>query len=276
MVKISASACILSPIPENINIGPFAQVEIDVQLGTNITLDAFCHVYSGVTLGTGVHLFDGALIGNKPQDLKYQGEVTQTFIGAGTQIREYVTVNKGTRATGFTKVGIDCLLMAYTHVAHDCVIGDRVVLANAVQMGGHVRIGSDTVISGLTGIHQFVTIGIGCFVGGGLRVDKDLLPFTKALGEPLRYAGINEMGLRKLGYGTNEAAILKLLYRYLFAQGKIKTLLEINTLAVDHSWQGLPKTLLQIIVDFLGEQKRIILMRENYIPERIKGSDDSL
>jgi UDP-N-acetylglucosamine acyltransferase len=206
-------------LPDDVEVGPFALVDEDVTIGRGVRVGPFCHLYPGTRLGDNVSLSDGAVIGNKPQDLKYQGETTFVEIGAGTELREYVTVNRGTRATGRTRVGSNCLLMAYVHVAHDCDIGDRVVVANGVQMGGHVRIGDGAVISGMTGIHQFVAVGAGAFIGGALRVDKDVPPFSKALGDPLRWAGINEMGLARLGYGEAERKALKDFYRRLFELG---------------------------------------------------------
>src|SRR5690606_37353908 len=196
----------------DLEVGPYALVDEDVALAPGVLIGPFCHVYPGVRLEAGVRLEDGVIVGNSPQDLKYRGERTGTLIGAGSHVREYVTVNRGTSASGWTLVGRQCLIMAYAHVAHDCVIGDRAVIANRVQMGGHVQVGAAAVVSGMTGVHQYVVIGPGAFIGGGLRVDKDILPFTKALGEPLRYAGINEMGLEKLGLEADAGAALKACY----------------------------------------------------------------
>jgi UDP-N-acetylglucosamine acyltransferase len=215
-------------LPDDVEAGPFALIDEDVTLGRGVRLGPFCHLYPGTRLGDGVSAADGAVIGNKPQDLKYQGEKTFVEIGEGTELREYVTVNRGTRATGRTRVGANCLLMAYVHVAHDCELGDRVVVANGVQMGGHVRIGDGAVISGMTGIHQFVSIGAGAFVGGALRVDKDVPPFSKALGDPLCWAGLNEMGLSRLGYGEGERKALKDFYRRLFDGGVAEGLRELE------------------------------------------------
>lgn len=225
-------------LPDDVEIGPFALVDEDVSVGRGARLGPFSHLYPGTRLGAGVVVGDGAVIGNKPQDLKYQGEKTIVEIGAGTELREYVTVNRGTRATGRTRLGSQCLLMAYVHVAHDCDIGDRVVIANGVQMGGHVRIGAGAVISGMTGIHQFVSIGAGAFVGGALRVDKDVPPFSKALGDPLCWAGLNEMGLARLGYGESERKALKEFYRRLFSLGVAEGSRDIESAA-----EGLPEEL---------------------------------
>jgi UDP-N-acetylglucosamine acyltransferase len=206
--------------PSDLEVGPYAVLDEGVTLAPGVRIGAFCHVYPGVRLEADVYLADGVILGNEPQDLKYRGEKTEVHIGTGTRLREYVTVNRGTAAFGRTVIGSHCLIMAYSHVAHDCVIGNQVIVANGVQMGGHVHIGDAAVISGMTGIHQFVTIGPGAFIGGGLRVDKDILPFSKALGDPLRWAGLNEMGMARLGLPAVAGAALKSFYRDLFAQGK--------------------------------------------------------
>lgn len=207
-------------LPPELEVGPYAILDEDVTLSPGISIGPFCHLYPGVRLDAGVSLSDGVILGNAPQDLKYRGEKTEVHIGSGTSLREYVTVNRGTAAFGRTIIGKDCLIMAYSHVAHDCILGNQVIIANGVQMGGHVKIGDAAVISGLTGIHQFVTIGTGAFIGGGLRVDKDILPFTKALGDPLRYAGLNEMGLTKAGLPAVSGRLLKAFYRVLSAEGQ--------------------------------------------------------
>ncbi len=206
-------------LPLDLVVGPYAILEEGVRLGDRVRIGPFAHLYSGVQLGDDVNLFEGVVLGSQPQDLKYRGEETAVVIGPRTILREYVTVNRGTAASGSTCIGQDSLIMAYSHVAHDCRIGDFVILANGVQMGGHVSIGSHSVLSGMTGIHQFVTIGPGVFVGGCLRVDKDIPPYSKAMGDPLSWAGVNEIGLRKRGYGSVERGIIKNFYRQLFQNG---------------------------------------------------------
>ncbi len=204
----------------DVHIGPFTVVDKGVSLGENVMISSHCHLKSGTVLNEGVELNTGVVIGSDPQDLKYQGEETQVIIGSGSVIREYVTINKGTAASGLTQIGENCLVMAYTHIAHDCVIGDDVIIANGVQMGGHVKIGSHSVVSGMTGIHQFTTIGCGSFVGGGLRVAKDILPFSKALGEPLSWAGVNAQGLQKRGFSEESVSLLKQGFRMLKSEGQ--------------------------------------------------------
>ncbi|HKP96744.1 MAG TPA: acyl-ACP--UDP-N-acetylglucosamine O-acyltransferase [Fibrobacteria bacterium] len=207
-------------LPPDLEAGPYAVLDEDVELAPGVRIGPFCHVYPGTRLETGVRLEDGVIVGNAPQDMKYRGERTGVRIGAGTHLREYVTVNRGTAASGWTVLGRHCLIMAYAHVAHDCHIEDQAVIANNVHMGGHVRIGKAAVVSGMTGIHQYVVIGAGAFIGGGLRVDKDVLPFSKALGDPLRYAGLNEMGLARSGLPAGAGPELKAFYRGLFRDGR--------------------------------------------------------
>lgn len=238
-------------LPADLEVGPYAVVDEAVELAPGVRIGPFCHLYPGTRLEAGVHLEDGVIVGNAPQDMKYRGESTGVRIGAGAHLREYVTVNRGTAASGITSVGANSLIMAYTHVAHDCVIGDQAIVANGVHMGGHVRIGRAAVVSGMTGIHQFVVIGPGAFIGGGLRVDKDILPFSKAMGDPLRYAGLNEIGLAKFGFPAGTGARLKAHYRRLFREGTAAAFEET-------AWA---EELTQILKDFSGARKRGLLIR---------------
>ncbi len=243
--------------PSDVEIGPYAVLDEGVDLAPGVRIGPFCHLYPGVSLGEGARLEDGVILGNAPQDMKYRGERTGVRIGAGAHLREYVTVNRGTAASGLTEVGCQCLIMAYTHVAHDCVIGDQAIIANGVQMGGHVRIGKSAVISGMTGIHQYVVIGAGAFIGGGLRVDKDVLPFTKALGDPLRYAGLNEIGLAKFPFPAGTGAALKAFYRGLTTEGKEAAMAKMEQTAVEALDPGLNS----LLKHFFREQRRGLLMR---------------
>ena len=201
-------------------VGPYCMIDAGVRLSAGTRLGPFCHLYSGTELGEGVVLDDGVVVGNAPQDLKYSGESTRVVIGTGTRLREYVTVNRASASGGFTRVGSNCLIMAYTHVAHDCEIGDYAIVANAVQMGGHVRIGENAIVSGMTGIHQFVSIGAGAFIGGGLRVDQDVPPFCRALGDPLRWGGLNLVGLRRKDSETEAMRFLESFYRRVYREGE--------------------------------------------------------
>jgi UDP-N-acetylglucosamine acyltransferase len=245
-------------LPSDLEVGPYSVIDEGVRLSGGVRIGPFCHLYPGVTLEQDVRLEDGVILGNTPQDLKYRGEPTGVRIGAGAHLREYVTVNRGTAASGLTVVGSQCLIMAYTHVAHDCEIGNQAIVANSVQMGGHVRIGDRAVISGLTGIHQYTSIGEGAFIGGGLRVDKDVLPFSKAMGDPLRYAGLNEMGLGRFPGFSGSGAALQAFYRGLAGEGKEAALARLDAKAV----AGLDDALAHLLANFLRGQKRGLLLRQ--------------
>ena len=159
----------------------------------------------------------GAALGGDPQDLKYANEPTELVVGDNTVIREFVTLNRGTSAHGRTEIGRNCLLMAYAHVAHDCIIGDHVILANSVNMGGHVLIEDHVIVGGLTAIHQFVRIGRHAFVGGSAAVMKDVPPFVKAAGNPLKLYGLNSVGLQRRGFTEETRMALKRAYRKVFS-----------------------------------------------------------
>jgi UDP-N-acetylglucosamine acyltransferase len=201
---------------QDVSIGPYAIIGPRVTVGDGCTVAAHAVLERNVKLGVGVKLGYGAVVGNDPQDLKYQGEETWVEIGDGTVVREYCTINRGTSATGKTTIGERCFLMSYVHVAHDCVIGHDVIIANAVQMAGHVTIDDRAIISGLVPIHQFVRIGTFAFVGGGSRVNQDVPPYTKAVGNPVHLYGLNSVGLQRAGFSPELKLALKRAYRLLF------------------------------------------------------------
>jgi UDP-N-acetylglucosamine acyltransferase len=203
-------------IAAGVSVGPWCLIERDVAIGPGTTLGPFCRVLSGSTIGENVVLDGGAVIGGAPQDLKYNGEASHVEIGAGARIGEYATVNRSAAPNGVTRVGSRALVMAYAHIAHDCNIGEGAIIANAVQLGGHARVGAGAVVSGMTGVHQFTVIGAGAFVGGGLRVDVDVPPYVKALGEPLRWGGLNLTGLRRGGAESATTSFLDSFYRRVY------------------------------------------------------------
>jgi len=219
----------------DVSIGPYAIVGPRVTLGDGCSVAAHVVLERNVKLGTGVKLGIGAVVGNDPQDLKYQGEDTWVEIGDHTVIREYCTINRGTSATGKTTIGQRCFLMSYVHVAHDCVIASDVIIANAVQMAGHVTIEDRAIISGLVPIHQFVRIGTFAFVGGGSRVNQDVPPYTKAVGNPVHLYGLNSVGLQRAGFSADVKLALKRAYRLLFnsdltvTQGIVRARAELPT-----------------------------------------------
>ena len=200
----------------DVAVGPYAIVGPHVTVGERTSLAAHAVIERNTRIGAGVKVGCGTIIGNDPQDLKYKGEETWVEIGDGTIIREYCTINRGTSATGRTAIGQRCFIMTYVHIAHDCVIGNDVILANGIQMAGHVTIEDRAIVSGLVPIHQFVRIGTYAFVGGGSRVNQDVPPFTKAVGNPVHLYGLNSVGLQRAGFSPDVKLALKRAYRLLF------------------------------------------------------------
>lgn len=209
--KIADSAC----------IGPWCLVDDFAEIGENVVLESRVHVLSRVKIGAGTFVFDGASLGNAPQDLKFDGEDTTLEIGSRVKIREYVTLHRGTSASGKTFIGDDVLLMAYVHVAHDCRIENGAVISNGVQLGGHVHVGEYANIGGTSGVAQNCRIGAFSFVGASLKVDRDVPPYVKALGNPLRFAGVNLHALRKSPERFPESRIVEIerLYREFYHSG---------------------------------------------------------
>lgn len=201
---IHRTAVVDCMIPESADIGPYAVIGQEVTVGERVVVGAHAVVDGITTLAEDVKVGPGAVIGTPPQDLKYDGERTSLEIGPRTVIREMANINCGTSANGKTVVGADCFLMAFSHVAHDCVIGDGVILANSVNLAGHVEVGKRAIIGGVVPVHQFTRIGEYSMIGGGYRVSRDVAPFTLAGGEPLRAVGINKLGLRRNGFSSEE------------------------------------------------------------------------
>jgi UDP-N-acetylglucosamine acyltransferase len=197
-------------------IGPFAYVGPRVELGAGTRVGLHAIIEGCTTIGPGCQIHHGAVIGNIPQDLKFGGAPTHVRIGSGTTIREYATIHAATTEREATIVGDNVLLMAYTHIAHDCRIGNHVVLANAVTLAGHVRIDDYVIVGGLSAIHQFVAIGCHAFLGGGLRVPQDVPPYVKALGNPIRACGLNSVGMERRGITAEVRLELKRAYRILY------------------------------------------------------------
>lgn len=210
---------IVSPnatIGDDVTIGPFAIVGDGCVVGERCVLDARAVLERNVRLDAGVVIGIGSVIGGDPQDLKYNGEETWVEIGEGTRIREYSTVNRGTTQSFKTTVGKHCFLMSYVHVAHDCHLGDGVIISNGTQLAGHVTIEDRAIISGLVAVHQFVRMGRHSFTGGCSRVAKDVPPFLKAVGNPIKLYGLNSVGLQRSGFDDAVVRELKRAYRLFF------------------------------------------------------------
>ena len=207
----------LAELGEGVSVGPYAIVGPNVTVGARTRIASHVLIERDTVVGEDCHISNGAVLGTDPQDLKYAGEPTRLTVGDRTVIREFATLNRGTSASGVTTVGSDCMLMAYTHVAHDCCLGDHVILSNAVNMAGHVSIGDWAIVGGMTPIHQFVRIGAHAFVGGGTRAAKDIPPFVKAAGSPMQLYGLNAVGLQRRGFDEEVRRELKRAYRLFFA-----------------------------------------------------------
>lgn len=233
MTKIHQTA-IVSPnakLGENVEVGPYAVIYDDVEIGDSTVIGPHACIYDGARIGKNVKIFQAASVANAPQDLKYAGEKTLFYVDDNTVIHEFVTLHRGTVETGFSKVGKNCLLMAYAHVAHDTVVGDNVILANGVQLAGHVTIEDWVIIGGMSPIHQFCKIGKHAMIGGGFRAGVDVPPFVMAANEPLKFAGLNTIGLRRRGFTNEQIQDIKNVYFILYlsklnfsdAKEKIKT-----------------------------------------------------
>lgn len=203
-------------IGRDVEIGPFAIVGPNVRVGAGSRIAARATLERNVRLGENVHVGSGSILGGPPQDLKFGGEETWVEIGDGTIIREYATVNRGTTASGVTSVGRECFIMTYVHLAHDCHLGDGVIIANGTQLAGHVTIEDRAILSGLVAVHQFVKIGTHAFVGGATRVNQDVPPYVKAVGNPVELYGLNSIGLNRHGMSSTTIAALKRAYRLFF------------------------------------------------------------
>lgn len=201
---------------EGVVVGPYCIVGPGVRIGARTELKGHVVIERDTSIGEGCTIGYGAALGTDPQDLKYAGEPTRLEIGDRTVIREYATLNRGTAASGVTTVGSDCMLMSYVHVAHDCHLGDHVILSNAVNMAGHVSIGDWAIIGGMTPIHQFVRIGAHSFIGGQSRISKDIPPYVKAAGIPVELYGLNSVGLQRRGFSEEVRRELKRAYRLFF------------------------------------------------------------
>ena len=203
-------------IADNVTIDPFAVIHKNVEIGEGTWIGSNVVIMEGARIGKNCKIFPGAVISAVPQDLKFRGEETLAEIGDNTTIRECVTINRGTIDKYTTKIGSNCLIMAYVHVGHDCIIGDHCIIGNSVQLAGHVMVDDYAIFGGTCAVQQFARIGSHVYIGGGSLVGKDIPPFTKAAREPIGYCGINSVGLRRRGYTTEQIAQIQDMYRIIF------------------------------------------------------------
>lgn len=258
MSNIHPTACVSSKakIGDNITVGPYAIIHDDVEIGNDCQIGPFAVIYDGARIGNRVRIYQSASIAHVPQDLKFNGEPTKFYIGDDTTIHEFVTLHRGTHETGFSSIGKNCLLMAYTHVAHDTTIGNNCILANGVQIAGHVEIEDWVTIGGLTPVHQFCHVGQHTMIGGGFRAVQDVPPFILAGNEPLRYCGLNVIGLRRRGFKNEDIAVLKKAYDIIYNSGLILTQAKIR---IEEEMGDNPYV--QSILNFLAKSNRGIIRR---------------
>ena len=203
----------------NVEVGHFTTIYEDVIIGDNTWIGPNVTIFPGSRIGKSAKIFPGAVIGAIPQDLKFHGEYSTVEIGDNVIIRECVTVNRGTDASGTTKIGNNTLLMAYVHVAHDCQIGNHCILANSTNLAGHVLIEDNVYFGGMSGAHQFTKIGKYSFISGGSMIGKDVPPYCLVMRNPAQYAGINSVGLKRNNFSVNDIHTIQDIYRFLFGSG---------------------------------------------------------
>ena len=240
----------------NITINAYSLIEDDVQIGDDCNIGPQVVIYDGARIGKRVKILQGASVSNIPQDLKYANEESYFYIDNDTVIREFVTLHKGTIDTGFSRIGKKCLIMAYAHVAHDVTIGDYTIISNSVQIAGHVTIGDYVIIGGSTPVHQFCKIGDHSMIGGGLRVSKDIPPYVIAGNEPLKYSGLNLVGLRRRGFSNTDIDSLKEAYNVLYNSG-----LNVSQAKEKINSELVKNKFVQNILKFIDESSRGIIVK---------------
>jgi UDP-N-acetylglucosamine acyltransferase len=214
-----SSTAIIDPsarLGKNVHVGHYTIIGKNVLIGDDTWIDSHANIKQFTNIGKKCKVYNGAVVGEIPQDLKFLGEKSELIIGDSTTIREFCTLNRGTEETGYSKIGSNCLLMAYVHVAHDCIIGDHSILANGVQLGGHVTIGNHVTIGGMTPVHQFCKVGDYSFIGGGYRIVQDVPPYILAMGEPLKFSGLNSIGLRRKNFSPDIRKQMKRAYQLIY------------------------------------------------------------
>jgi len=256
MDKIHVTAVVSSDasIGENVEIGPYSIIENDVVIKDNCIIGSYVTLAEGVRLDKNVRIFNGAVLGTVPQDLKFGGEKTTLEIGEGTVIREFATLNRGTNDRGKSKVGKNCLIMAYAHIAHDCFVGDNCILVNGASLAGHIDVGKHVILSGNVLVHQFGKIGDYTMVEGGCKIKKDLPPYLLVMGEPARFSGLNKIGLSRKGFSKEMIQKISDAYRIIYREG---LLLADALVKVEKEYSDVKEVM--AIVDFIKGSKRGIV-----------------
>jgi len=238
-------------IGKDVEIGPFVTIDRDVEIGDGCIIDASATICQYTKLGKKCHVFPSAVIGAIPQDLKFHGEVTWTIIGDNCVLREFVTVHRGTFSKGQTVIGNNNLIMAYCHVAHDCILHNNIIMSNTTQLAGEVEVEDNAIIGGGTLVHQFSHIGQHVMIQGGSKINKDIPPYIIAAREPIVYCGVNSVGLNRRGFTPEQIHTIQEVYRLLY-QGGMNT-----TQALDHIEATMPASPERdLIVDFVRKSTR--------------------
>lgn len=254
MISEQAAVHPSAKLGKGVVVEPFAYITADVEIGEGTIIHSGAKVLDGARIGKNCRIHSGAVISGEPQDLKFKGEVTTAVVGDGTIVRECATINRGTVARGTTIVGSNCLLMAYSHVGHDCIVGDHVVIVNSAALAGEVEVGDWAIVAGMCGVHQFVRIGAHAMVGAMSRVRKDTPPYIKAGHEPLSFVGVNNVGLRRRGFSTEDIKEIQDIYR-IFFQSK----LSVSSAVAKVEQEFKPSTCRDEILNFVKSSKRGIL-----------------
>ncbi|MCD6250409.1 MAG: acyl-ACP--UDP-N-acetylglucosamine O-acyltransferase [candidate division Zixibacteria bacterium] len=252
------TTAIVSPkaeLADDVTIGPHTIIEDNVIIGSGTKIASSALIASSARLGANVTVAHGAVVGTVPQDLKFGGEDSLLVVGDNTTIREYATLNRGTAERGETTVGKNCLIMAYAHIAHDCVIGNNVILANSVNLAGHIEIDDFAILGGVLPVHQFVKIGAHVMIGGGFRVQQDVCPYALIAGYPLRTVGLNALGLKRRGFALEAIRTIKTAYKLLFFS-KLNTTQAVER--IKSEVEIIPE--IQVILDFIGRSNRGLIV----------------
>lgn len=237
-----------------VTVEPFSTIYDNVSIGEGTYIHPNVTIYSGTTIGKNCEIFPGAVIGVRPQDLKFEGEETTVEIGDNTVIRECVTIHRGTKDRWKTSIGSNCLLMTYVHVAHDCQIGNNVILASFVGLSGHVVIEDNAILEGKVAAQQFIRIGAYSFIGGASLVRKDVPPFVKAAREPLGFAGVNSIGLRRRGFSDESVKMIEDIYRLIYVQNNN------ITKGIEAVMEQIPDSeIRQQIIDFISSSDKGVI-----------------
>ncbi len=254
MIHETAIVSKKAKIGENVKIGHFTIIDDEVEIGNNCVIGPKVHLLNGTKIGNNNYIGEGTLIGNDPQDLKFKGEKTYVHIGDNNVIREYVTIHKSTAEGKATIIGNDNFIMTMAHIAHDCIIGNNIIIVNYAGLSGHIHVDDYAFISGLTAIHQNVRIGAHSMIGGGMRVTMDVAPYMMVADYPARIIGVNKVGLKRRGFTKEKIDIIEMIYKIVFKSGlQLKEALS----KIEYDFPGTKEV--KYFIDFVKNSRRGIL-----------------